>query len=106
MGNYQREKSRKDKNPKYDLCYFCLYNAEHENLVGGGLRNSSNTVFTKLCTEILRSNRAMPLFTDLATKIALVFMLTVASVFYEVFMPFRILGCFFERKTSDSETKV
>lgn len=28
-----REKSMKDKNTK---CYFCLYNAEHVNLVGGG----------------------------------------------------------------------
>lgn len=43
-------------------CYFCLYNAKHENSVGGGLRNSSNMVFfNKLCTEILRYNRAKAL---------------------------------------------
>lgn len=31
-----REKSTKDKNPKWLFSYFCLYNAEHDNLVGGG----------------------------------------------------------------------
>jgi len=57
-------------------------------LVGGGLRNSSDTVFTKLCTEI----QGKALVHRLTMKIALVFILTDSMVFYEVIMPFRILG--------------
>lgn len=53
------------------LClYFCLCDAEHENSVGGGLRNSSNMVFTKLYTKILRSDWAKPQFTQLHNKIS------------------------------------
>jgi hypothetical protein len=55
---------------KIQLCsHFCLYDAEHENLVGGGLRNSSNSVFTKVYIEVLRSNRAKaPVHTILQLK--------------------------------------
>lgn len=47
------------------LCSLCFYDVKQEILVGGGLRNSSNRVFTELYTEILRSNRAKPRLTQL-----------------------------------------
>lgn len=52
--------STKRKVPKYDYVISASTMLNMKILVGGGLRNSSNTVLTKLYTEILRSSRANP----------------------------------------------